>query len=162
TSNYGNTFSGAPGSACGTPENYLNGNDVVYMYTPTMDDVIDIHLKDLTGFYGGLFVYESCGDIGTNCVAGVVAGPSDDDISIEEFTVLDGETYYIVVSSWLSSSVGYTLEINGFVCATFPAPIGDAVQDLAGLAFVSDLEVEGTMSASVLTWYEDAAGLIEI
>src|SRR5690606_7482618 len=90
TSNYGNTFSGAPGGACGTTENYLNGNDVVYMYTPTMDDVIDIHLKDLTGFYGGLFVYESCGDIGTNCVAGKVAGPSDDDISIEEFTVLAG------------------------------------------------------------------------
>src|SRR5690606_20607772 len=162
TSNYGNTFSGAPGSACGTPENYLNGNDVVYMYTPTMDDVIDIHLKDITGFYAGLFVYESCGDIGTNCVAGVVAGPSDDDISIEEFSVQNGQTYYIVVSSWLSSSIDYTLEINGFVCATFPAPIGDAVQDYAAPATLADLEVEGTMNGSVLTWYSDAAGTIVI
>ena len=162
TSNYGNTFTGAAGTACGTNENYLNGNDVVYMYTPTMDDVIDIRLKDLTGFYAGLFVYESCGNIGTNCIAGVVAGPSTNDISIEEFTVLAGETYYIVVSSWLTSSIGYTLEINGFVCADFPAPVGDANQNYAAPAYISDLVVSGTMGASVLTWYEDAAGTIII
>src|SRR5690606_33586441 len=74
TSNYGNTFTGVPGTTCGTTENYLNGDDVVYMYTPTMNDVVDITLKDINGFYAGLFVYESCGDIGTTCVAGEVAG----------------------------------------------------------------------------------------
>ncbi|MBT0609246.1 immunoglobulin domain-containing protein, partial [Aequorivita echinoideorum] len=158
TSNYGNTFTAAPGSGCGSTENYLNGNDVVYMYTPTMDDVIDIELKDLNGFYAGMFVYESCGDIGTNCVAGTVAGPSDDDLIIEEFDVVAGQTYYIVVSSWLNPSIGYTLEINGFSCSTFPAPVGDANQDFAAPATLADLDVEGTMGGSTLTWYSDAAG----
>ena len=127
-----------------------------------MDDLVDITLKDITGYYAGVFVYESCGDIGTNCVAGVVAGPSDNDIAIEEFPFVTGQTYYIVVSSWLTPTIDYTLEIKGFDCATFPAPIGDANQDFVAPAFVSDLEVEGTMSASVLNWYSDAAGTISI
>ena len=162
TTTFGNTFTGTPGTNCGTTENYLNGIETVYMHTAPMDDLVDITLKDITGYYAGVFVYESCGDIGTNCVAGVVAGPSDNDIAIEEFPFVTGQTYYIVVSSWLTPTIDYTLEIKGFDCATFPAPIGDANQDFVAPAFVSDLEVEGTMSASVLNWYSDAAGTISI
>src|SRR5690606_11418894 len=97
-----------------------------------------------------------------DCVAGEVAGASDDDVVIKEFPMVTGQTYYIVVSSWLTQSIGYTLEIKGFDCATFPAPIGDAVQDFAAPATLADLDVEGTMSTSVLNWYSDAAGTISI
>src|SRR5690606_5678686 len=97
-----------------------------------------------------------------DCVAGEVAGASDDDLVIKEFPMVTGQTYYIVVSSWLTQSIGYTLEIKGFDCATFPAPDGDAVQDFAAPATLADLDVEGTMSTSVLNWYSDAAGTISI
>lgn len=162
TTNYGNTFTGLPGTTCGTTENYLNGDDVVYMYTPSMNDVVDIILKDITGFYAGIFVYESCGDIGTNCVAGKVAGASTNNLEIKEFDMVAGQTYYIVVSSWLTSNIGYTLEIKGFDCSLFPAPTGDAAQDFVAPATVADLVVSGTMTSSVLNWYSDAAGTISI
>ena len=101
TSNYGDEYSGIPGTNCGTMdwEQYLNGNDVVYSYTAPATGIISIDMTDSAGS-SGLFVYESCADIGVNCVAGGIFDWEEIPISIPEFNVTAGQTYYIVISSW--------------------------------------------------------------
>ncbi|PZD78624.1 GEVED domain-containing protein [Mesonia sp. K7] len=153
TANYGDPFAGSPGSSCGTTENYLNGNNVVYKFTAPNTELVDILLSDLTDFYASVFVYDNCGEIGNNCLAGEIAGPSDDDFGIEDFQVTAGEDYYIVVSSWLSSTVGYTLDIIPFDCASLATPDGDSPQDFVTGDMLSDLEVETTENPATLNWY---------
>ena len=162
TANYGNPYAGEPGSNCGTSENYLAGNDVLYKYTATDTELVDILLSDLDGFYAGVFVYESCGDLGSNCVAGAVAGPDDSDFGIEDFQMTAGQDYYIVISSWLNPTVGYTLDIIPFDCAALGTPDGLAAQEFAPGDLLSDLDVEATETGAPLTWYSDAAGTTEI
>ena len=162
TANYGDAYQGGPGSNCGTTENYLAGNDVLYKYTATDTELVDILLSDLDGFYAGVFVYESCGDLGSNCVAGAVAGPDDSDFGIEDFQMTAGQDYYIVISSWLNPTVGYTLDIIPFDCAALGTPDGLAAQEFAPGDLLSDLDVEATETGAPLTWYSDAAGTTEI
>ncbi|PZD78623.1 GEVED domain-containing protein [Mesonia sp. K7] len=153
TLNYGDPYEGTPGTNCGTTENYLNGNDVVYKFTAPNTELVDIQLSDLTDFYGAVFVYDSCGDLLDNCLAGAVAGPSDDDFGIEDFQVTAGEDYYIVVSSWLTPTIGYTLDIIPFDCAALAAPDGDSPQDFVGGDTLADLEVDTTENGATLNWY---------
>src|SRR5690606_21510235 len=161
TANFGNPYEGTPGDAtlCGTDQNYLNGNDVVYHFTAQNTELVDIEMSNLSDFYGAVFVFDSCGDIYTSCLAGAVAGPSDNDFKINDFQVTAGEDYYIVVSSWLSSSIGYTLEIIPFDCANLPAPDGEAAQDFVTGDTVSSLEVDPTENGATLTWYENASDI---
>lgn len=162
TGTYGNNYTGAPGTGCGTDANYLNGSDVVYMFEATEDDLITIELTDLNQYYAGVFVYELCGEIGDECAAGAVAGPSTDDVIIQDFPVEDGQTYYIVVSSWLTTDIDYTIKINSFACSDLETPSGDATQSFVAGDTVDDLDAEETRSGAILTWYEDAALTIEI
>ena len=118
TTNYADEYSGSPGSSCGSTSGYLNGNDVVYSYTPATDAVITINLLDLTDTYAGIFVYDDCADIGNNCIAGAVNGSETDDLEIPELSVTGGTTYYFVISTWASPDiVGYTLFIQQENCA---------------------------------------------
>lgn len=156
TNNYPNLYSGTPGSTCGVDQDYLSGHEVIYEYTADKDDFIRLQLKDLNDYYAGLFVYESCTDIGERCVASAVAGASKDDIQILDFEVEENETYYIVVSSWLTSQIDYTLEVKSFDCSDLEAPRGGSVQEFIAGQAVDHLEVEATRATSVLTWYVDA------
>ena len=101
TSNYGDEYTGIPGTSCGTMEwqEYLNGNDVVYSYTAAANGTISIDMTDSVNS-SGLFVYESCADIGVNCVAGGIVDWQELPVSIPEFDVTAGQTYYIVISTW--------------------------------------------------------------
>src|SRR5690606_29853628 len=92
TANYTDEYyDGGQGTNCGTGgQYYLNGNDVVYSYTPESDTSIDISLLP-TGTYAGMFVYESCDDIGVNCAAGGTNSFSSDEILVEEFIVTAGQ-----------------------------------------------------------------------
>src|SRR5690606_16662021 len=112
TGNYGNPYEGTPGGdvLCGTTENYLNGNDVVYHFTAQNTELVNIEMSNLSAYYASVFVYDSCAELGTDCLAGAVNGPSDDDFAITDFPVTAGEDYYIVVSSWLTPSYSYTLD----------------------------------------------------
>src|SRR5690606_31034285 len=68
TANFGNPYEGTPGgdALCGTTENYLNGNDVVYHFTAQNTELVDIEMSNLSDFYGAVFVFDSCGDIYTD------------------------------------------------------------------------------------------------
>lgn len=155
TSEYLNIYTGVPGTSCGTTNAYLNGFDVVYHLIAPENDLITIELADITGTYAGVFVYESCDDINTSCIAGAIAGNSEDDISIIDFEVTQGNSYYIIVSSWQSVSIDYTLNIFSFDCQSFETPIGEEEQSFVGGDTVADLEVEATMDDVTFTWYED-------
>ncbi|QEE50471.1 T9SS type B sorting domain-containing protein [Flavobacterium alkalisoli] len=116
TSNYGDDYSGSPGaSGCGTTNNYLNGDDVVYAYTATADGVISINMTG-TGNAAGIFVYDDCADIGVNCLAGGV-GNATTPVSLPTVSVLSGTTYYIVISTWATpQSTPYTLTVQVVNC----------------------------------------------
>ncbi|NDJ00094.1 hypothetical protein GWA97_13470, partial [Flavobacterium sp. LaA7.5] len=122
TSGYGDDYSGSPGaSGCGVTFGYLDGDDVVYSYTAAADGVISIDMTE-NGAYSGMFVYDDCADIGVSCVAGGVGGFAGDDVSIPDFAVTAGTTYYIVISTWASpQTTPYTLTIQQVNCAP---PVG--------------------------------------
>jgi len=117
TANYGDDYSGGPGTDCGTTNNYLNGDDVVYSYTATSDTSINVALSALGDTYAGVFAYNDCADIGTMCAtSGAFNGFSTDDIDFD-MDVTNGNTYYIVISTWASpQSTTYTLDITENVC----------------------------------------------
>ena len=80
TSNYLNDYSGVPGANCSSDfGGYLNGDDVVYQYSPAADTSIDIELSNLSDVYAGVFVYTDCADIGISCVAGATNSFSTED-----------------------------------------------------------------------------------
>jgi hypothetical protein len=119
TSNYADDYSGGQGSNCGSnTQFYLDGDDVVYKYTATTNGFINISLTPTTGsdIYSGIFMYGSCADIGSNCLAGVANGTSNIR-TISQFPIANGESYYIVISSYPSpQSIAYTLDVDVATC----------------------------------------------
>lgn len=119
TNNYGDnpTIEGSPGATgCGSTSSYLNGNDVVYKYTSTFNGNLKVTLSELSASWSGIFAYNSCSDIGVNCIAGVAN--SGDANRVFELPVTIGEDYYFVISTWSPpQTVGYTLTIEELLCS---------------------------------------------
>lgn len=116
TSNYSDntTIEGVPGTSCGATNGYLNGNDVVYAYTAAANGVINVTMTP-TATYSGIFVYNSCANIGVSCIAGL--GNSGTGVRNFDVTVTAGTTYYIVISTWASpQTTGYTLTLQTVNC----------------------------------------------
>lgn len=119
TSIYGNNIAfGSPGNAalCGAGAGFLGGNDVVYSYTPEATGNIFISMNPNGATNTGVFVYSSCANIGTNCIAGV--GNATGNIRvIPSLAVTQGQTIYIVISSTTATaSFPYTLTIQQATC----------------------------------------------
>lgn len=131
TSNFGDDYSGGQGSNCGSnTQFYLDGDDVVYKYTATSTGFININLTPATtnDIYSGIFVYGSCADIGTNCLAGVANGTSNIR-TISQFPVTNGESYYFLISSYPTpQSIAYTLDVQLATC-TNPSATYSIVPD---------------------------------
>ena len=116
TANYQDDYDGSAGSNCGESASYyLNGDDVVYSYTPASDTSINVSMTPVAS-YSGIFVYDSCDDIGVECVAGI--GVSNTDERVFDMNVYYGTTYYFVISTWASpQSTGYDLSITENTCS---------------------------------------------
>ncbi|WP_299122378.1 choice-of-anchor J domain-containing protein [uncultured Winogradskyella sp.] len=114
TANYSNEY-GNGDSSCSSF--YLSGNDVVYTYTPSADMNIKLDLSGLSATYSGIHVLDSCPtDVGANCV-GFAGNSASTDRSID-VSVVNGTTYFIVISTWAApNSVAYTLDITEILCA---------------------------------------------
>ncbi|MGE8554520.1 MAG: T9SS type A sorting domain-containing protein [Chryseobacterium jejuense] len=100
------------GSADDFGNDYHGGNDVIYSYTATFTGTIKIEIPSGTG-WTGLFVYNDCADIGVNYAAceGIVS--DGDDLTVNNFAVTAGHTYYILISSWPDpQTVPYTLNVT--------------------------------------------------
>jgi len=146
-------YEGSPGATgCGTTSNYLNGNDIVYSYTADFTGSIKILLTPETdNTWGGLFVYGSCSDIGVSCLGGV-SGSNADPKMIEEFEVVNGETYYIVISTWATpQTIAYTLDITKNTCSNGAATYA-VVSDCAnGQQFLVNVDVTDLGTATSMT-----------
>ena len=116
TANYGDDYNGSPGSSCGITGAYLSGDDVVYAYTANENMVVNIEMIP-GGTYSGIFVYDSCQNIGVNCLAGV-ANSNASVRNINGLNLVAGTTYYFVISTRATpQSVDYTLNIQRVFCA---------------------------------------------
>src|SRR5699024_6224777 len=158
---YDNIYSNAPGGAsCGTTKDYLEGYDVVYKYTPSKDDILDIKLSGNLSGDVGVFVYTSCNDIGSDCFAGAITS-NGADFGIEDLFVDKDQDYYIVISSsGAESHTEYDLDITGFDCPNWVKPEGDTTYEFYGQD-LSDysktrIGVNPTIRQADLTWYSDA------
>ena len=117
TANYSDNtaIEASPGaSGCGSTNNYLNGNDVVYSYTATTTGVINVSMTP-TATYSGIFVYNSCANIGVSCIAGIAN--SGTNVRAFDLPVTAGTTYYFVISTWATpQTTAYTLTIQVVNC----------------------------------------------
>src|SRR5690554_7414521 len=157
TSAYGNNYEGEPGGDCNDGTPYLDGNETVYQYSPSVGGIYSIELSGLTSNNAAVFVYESCYDIGTNCWAGAVSDGTTGNILIDEVPMYDGFDYFIVVTTATSASTDYTLTVDfaNINCSDYTAaPGGEADQFFEAGDTLDDLVVYG----GNLTWYSDAAG----
>ncbi|AWH84366.1 hypothetical protein HYN59_04210 [Flavobacterium album] len=120
TNLYGDDIEGTVGSTgCSTTANYLNGDEVVYAYTPTYTGTAGFSMTN-NGPNSGMFIYNNCADIGVGCAAGGV-GNATTPVNIN-LNVTAGQTYYVVIStSGTTQSTPYTLTIQRVNCAP---PVG--------------------------------------
>ncbi|MGM0635007.1 MAG: GEVED domain-containing protein [Bacteroidota bacterium] len=111
---------------------YLSGNDVVYEFTPEESSVYNINLQATEDGWSGLYLFQDCNPFTT--LIGYSTETGGDTRALEELDLIGGETYYIVVSSWESSTatVDYVLDVSELTC---PVP--------------TDLEVTDTSTDSV-------------
>ncbi|WCO00510.1 T9SS type A sorting domain-containing protein [Psychroserpens ponticola] len=154
TGNYGNDYDGAPGGVadCGTGNNYLSGDDVVYEYTAASDTSINISLTDIGSTYTGIFVYNDCADIGVMCAAeGDFYNFVDGIVPLGfDFAVTNSETYYIVISTWATpQTTAYTLNITENSCtdATVAYSVVNDCDNSGGFNVLVDLTNMGSSTS---------------
>ncbi len=164
TANYGDNIDPPTGAsiACGsgTAGNYyLSGNEVIYTFTPSGSGTITLQIPTAPG-WSGLFVFTSCAAIGGppyGCNCSSAAGNR----TISNLSVVGGQTYYIVVSSWGSQlqTYAYTLNITGtldnedFVSNTidtYPNPVNDYLQITNVNQNISDVTVYNLLGQEVI------------
>lgn len=108
----------AQGASCGAVPagtNYMTGNEVFYSFVaPTTGD-IRVEMTP-TGPNSGVFVYNSCANVGVSCIAGVANAGTGTRI-IPAINVVAGQTYIVVISSTSATqTVGYYLELQYVTC----------------------------------------------
>ncbi|WP_336128744.1 T9SS type A sorting domain-containing protein [Mesoflavibacter sp. CH_XMU1422-2] len=149
TSNYGDDYSSAD-DACSS-SSYLNGDDVVYSFTPATDMSVNMTTSG-TGTWVGLFVYEQCPFV--TCVDSDTQ--SGGNPSLPEVSLVAGTTYYIVISTWPApQNTAYTLDITENTCTAVTAdfyPVNDC--DTSG-GFYVEVDVTDMGSATALTVSDD-------
>ena len=137
TADYGDNYSSsdvpavAPGAitnGTGT-SSYLNGDDVVIAYTPSVDQLIDITTTNDDDWIG-LWAFTGCPFSST---VGYHVATGGTTRAINELPVTAGTTYYFVISSWPSpQSTDFTISIKesgSFDCPNLQANIGGACDD---------------------------------
>ncbi|MDR6969496.1 hypothetical protein J2X31_003529 [Flavobacterium arsenatis] len=156
TDYYGNNYDGYPGSSCGTPNNFLYGNDVVYAYTATFTGSINLYLSTDSDNVG-LFAYANCSEIGQNCIAGVTNQQIfDNTISIQAMPVEEGNTYYFVISTWAPpETASYSLDIAENTCTNATATYTLVSDCVFGEEFSVAIDITDLGSATSLTVSDD-------
>jgi hypothetical protein len=154
TANYQDDYDGSAGSNCGESASYyLNGDDVVYSYTPASDTSINVSMTPVAS-YSGIFVYDSCDDIGVECVAGI--GVSNTDERVFDMNVYAGTTYYIVISTWASpQSTGYDLTITENTCSDPVITVTVNACDSATDEYTVDVDITDMGSSTQYTVTDD-------
>jgi len=157
TATYGDDYTGSPGASCTSTNGYLNGDDVVYAYSPVSNTSIDVDLTGIGSTYAGIFIYTDCADIGTTCQNGATNGGATGDLAISDYLVNSGTTYYIVISTWATpQSTTYTLDITENTCTNATATY-TVVPDCGNTQFTIDVDITNLGSATSVTISDDQA-----
>lgn len=112
-----------------TTGSYIGGDDVVYSYTPTTSESLDLSVTN-HGAWAGVYIFTGCPFAST--VAGATNSLASVPLEIDGFVAQAGVTYYIVISTWPTpQSTAYTLTINSvpFDCPLLESNIGSACDD---------------------------------
>ena len=138
---------------------YLNGDEVVYAYTPSVDQAIDINLSN-TGTYAGLWVFTGCPFDST---MGYDNQYPAGNRAVLHLPVTAGTTYYIVISTWASpQNTPYSLSITEYANCTGTPSAGTVGSGMMVCSLTSfDLEATGVSEpANGLTfvWQSSPAG----
>lgn len=111
SSSFGNNYSSL--NACNSV--FMNGNDVVFEYTPTTDTCVTITLNN-TLITTGLFLVKNCPDLP---YATCISSNTGDNVSLTESLEQDS-TYYIIVSTdSFPASTTFGITIQGISCQVF-------------------------------------------
>jgi len=160
TINYGDDYDGSPGgTGCGTGSPYLNGDDVVYSFTATDNIPVTITMTP-TATWSGIFIYNSCANIGVSCVAGMYGSNTAPRVIVMPQT--PGQTYYVVISTWAtttsSQSTGYDLTIVKNSCTNFTATYGVLPDCANGAQFYATANVTNMGTASSIVASSNQGG----
>lgn len=140
-------YSAAGASTCGAGDDYtsadacgslyMDGDDVVYQYTSSGNECLDITMSN-SGSYAGMFLLDGCPNSGgTSCLASATSSSGNPSMG---YTISSAGTYYIVISTWPSPQcIGYDLDITssaagaaGSTCGN-PYTIGSVPFSATGL-----------------------------
>ncbi len=142
TANYGNDY-GNGDSPC--TAYYLNGDDVVYAYTPAADIIVNFSLTNLGSSWSAIHVLDACLDSSPNCVA-FEGNSNSNDRFLEEVMLTGGTTYFIVISTWAApQSTTYDLNIEEVTC---PKITGVVVNNIT----TSSADISWTENGSATEW----------
>lgn len=106
------------GTGCGAVPvgtNFMTGNEVFYTFVAPTSGDIRIEMTP-SAPNSGVFVYNSCANVGVSCVAGAANVNSTTRI-VTLLSVTAGQTYIVVVSSTSANqTIGYYLEVQYITC----------------------------------------------
>ena len=158
TENYGDDYESSnipplAEGAVGNPSSYyLTGDDVVYAYTPSQDQIIDITITN-HGSWAGVFVFTGCSPF-TSTVGGHTSSSGTEDLKVHDLLVEAGVTYYIVISTNATpQTTPYTLSIIDVTPSCF-IPTDVAIDNITQ----TSAELSWTTSASQSDIYLVLAG----
>lgn len=112
-----------------SPLSYLTGDDVVYSYTPSQTESVNISVTN-HGFNAGVFVFAGCpfsSALGYNAQAGFF-----NPLTIDGVLLQAGVTYYVILSTLeMHQSTSYTLSITSepIDCPALTANVGTPCDD---------------------------------
>ena len=110
TGEFGDDYSGT--GPC-IDNNYLNGDDIIYRYTPAANESVSLELTNISGFFTGVQIMDACVDAGPVCIAGGFNTVSTEDLLLENIYLNEGTAYYIIISTWENpQSVTYDLRLT--------------------------------------------------
>ncbi|RCW91241.1 T9SS type A sorting domain-containing protein [Winogradskyella arenosi] len=157
TDNYENNIDESPCS-----NSYMNGKDVFYSVTPTVDTSIDINLTNISNNGSSVHVLNGCPDSATECVdyEGSYSGTSR---NLTDVVLLAGNTYFIVLSnSSASRTYTYDLIITANSCVNPTLGTLTPVADCDNGQFSIDVEVSYLGSATSLTLSDDVTTTADV
>lgn len=92
---------------CTSGSAYMAGNDYVFAYTPTNNEIVTITLSNVTAFTGtGIFVTDLCPDMPAATCVGQATGLTAPTLS--SISLIGGTQYFIIVSSQVFLGQGQT------------------------------------------------------
>lgn len=120
TANYTSVYDGVAGAGCGTISDYLSGREAIYAFTPEVSGEINVLLSP-EDVYAGIFVYDSCANIGVACYADAYGYNGNNTADIEFIMPVERDvTYYFVLSVLAEGeedSFPYELDITEVSCS---------------------------------------------